>query len=483
MKMTQIKGVVWLVTALSVAGPAGAQNSDDEEALIAAAKKSWTGDFDGMLERGFIRTLVAYNPLFFAPDGIHQRGISVEIGRIFEEWLNKNYAKKKRPMTVVLIPTPRDRLLADLAEGRGDIVAANLTITPGRQKLVDFSTPIYPGVSELVITGPGAPGIKSLDDLASTGVHIRRSSSYFEHLSALNEKRKKEGKPAIPVHEADERLEDYDLLDMVNVGVIPAVIVDSHKAKIWAQIFEKIKVHEDLAVNTGGAIAWAMRKDSPKLMKVVNGFMKKTRKGTLTGNILLKRYLGSAKWMDNVLSDEGRAKFQETIGVIERYSDKYDFDWLMIAAQGYQESKLDQSMRSHAGAVGIMQVMPATASDKNVNIDNIEKAEQNVHAGVKYLRFVRERYFSDVELDPVDRILFSFAAYNAGPANIARARKKAAKMGFDSNQWFNHVEVAAAKTISREPVIYVRNIYKYYVAYRSLEEMRAAREAALEGSN
>ena len=285
------------------------------------------------------------------------------------------------------------------------------------------------------------------------------------------------------MHEADERLEDYDLLDMVNVGVIPAVIVDSHKAKLWAQIFEKIKVHEDLAVNTGGAIAWAMRKNSTKLMKVVNGFVKKRRKGTLTGNILIKRYLGSTKWMDNVLSDKGRAKYQKTIGIIERYSDRYDFDWLMIAAQGYQESKLDQSKRSHVGAVGIMQVMPTTASDKNVNIDNIEKAGPNVHAGVKYLRFLRDRYFSGEELDPVDRVLFSFAAYNAGPAKIARARKKAASMGFDSNQWFNHVEVAAAKTISREPVVYVRNIYKYYVAYRRLEEMRAAREAALESSN
>jgi len=483
MKMARIKGVVWLTTMLFVMGPAEAQKSDDEAAMIGAAKDLWTGDFDGMVERGFIRTLVAYNPLFFAPDGIQQRGLAVDVARIFEEWLNKNYGKKKRLLSVVLIPTPRDRLLADLAEGRGDIVAANLTITPERQKLVDFSMPTYPGVSELVITGPGAPGIKSLDDLVSTGVHIRRSSSYFEHLSALNEKRKKEGKPEIPVHEADERLEDYDLLDMVNVGVIPAVIVDSHKAKLWAQIFEKIKVHEDLAVNTGGAIAWAMRKDSTKLMKVVNGFVKKRRKGTLTGNILIKRYLGSTKWMDNVLSDKGRAKYQKTIGIIERYSDRYDFDWLMIAAQGYQESKLDQSKRSHVGAVGIMQVMPTTASDKNVNIDNIEKAGPNVHAGVKYLRFLRDRYFSGEELDPVDRVLFSFAAYNAGPAKIARARKKAASMGFDSNQWFNHVEVAAAKTISREPVVYVRNIYKYYVAYRRLEEMRAAREAALESSN
>ena len=482
MNMARSKVVVWLITMLLVIGPAGAQNSDDEAAMIGAAKKPWTDDFDAMVERGFIRILTAYNPLFFAPDGIQQRGLAVDVARIFEEWLNKNYGKKRRPLTVVLIPVPRDRLLADLVEGRGDIAAANLTITPERQKLVDFSMPTYPGVSELVITGPGAPGIESLDDLVSKGVHIRRSSSYFEHLSALNEKRKKEGKPEIPVDEADERLEDYDLLDMVNVGVIPTVIVDSHKAKLWGQIFDKIKVHEDLAVNTGGSIAWAMRKDSPKLMKAVNEFLKQHRKGTLTGNILIKRYLGNTKWMDDVLSDKGRERYENTIGIMKRYSDKYDFDWLMIAAQGYQESKLDQSKRSHAGAIGIMQVLPTTAADKNVNIDDIEKAEQNVHAGVKYLRFLRDRYFSDEAIESLDRVLFSFAAYNAGPANITRARKKAASMGFDSNQWFNHVEVAASKTISREPVVYVRNIYKYYVAYKRLEDMRAAREAAVDSS-
>ena len=482
MNMARSKVVVWLITMLLVIGPAGAQNSDDEAALIGAARKPWTDDFDAMVERGFIRILTAYNPLFFAPDGIQQRGLAVDVARIFEEWLNKNYGKKRRPLTVVLIPVPRDRLLADLVEGRGDIAAANLTITPERQKLVDFSMPTYPGVSELVITGPGAPGIDSLDDLVSKGVHIRRSSSYFEHLFALNQKRKKEGKPEIPVDEADERLEDYDLLDMVNVGVIPTVIVDSHKAKLWGQIFDKIKVHENLAVNTGGSIAWAMRKDSPKLMKAVNEFLKQHRKGTLTGNILIKRYLGNTKWMDDVLSDKGRERYENTIGIMKRYSDKYDFDWLMIAAQGYQESKLDQSKRSHAGAIGIMQVLPTTAADKNVNIDNIEKAEHNVHAGVKYLRFLRDRYFSDEAIESLDRVLFSFAAYNAGPANITRARKKAASMGFDSNQWFNHVEVAASKTISREPVVYVRNIYKYYVAYKRLEDMRAAREAAVDSS-
>jgi membrane-bound lytic murein transglycosylase MltF len=187
--------------------------------------------------------------------------------------------------------------------------------------------------------------------------------------------------------------------------------------------------------------------------------------------------------MDNVLSVEARERYQNIIEIMKRYSDKYDFDWLMIAAQGYQESKFDQSLKSQAGAIGIMQVLPSTAADKNVNIDGIDKTEQNVHAGVKYLRFLRERYFSDEAIEPVDRVLFSFAAYNAGPANIAKARKKATSMGFNPNQWFNNVEVAAARTISREPVVYVRNIYKYYVTYALLEKMRTENMEAVKGKN
>ena len=206
--------------------------------------------------------------------------------------------------------------------------------------------------------------------------------------------------------------------------------------------------------------------------------MKNARKGTLLGNVVLKRYLQNVQRIEDVRSGKALESYQETIGIIRRYAGEYDFDWLMIVAQGYQESRLDQSRRSRAGAVGIMQLLPSTAADPNVDVHNIEVPENNVHAGVKYLRFVRDRYFSDSGIEPLDRVLFSFAAYNAGPGNIAKARKKAAGMGLDPNRWFGNVEVAASRVISREPVIYVRNIYKYYVAYKLIEEERTKSAAA-----
>jgi membrane-bound lytic murein transglycosylase MltF len=463
-------------------GSTAAQESEDEDALLELASQAWIGDLDGIVERGFVRMATAYNPLHFSYDGVEQSGIVSEIARELEKYLKKNYAPKGKTIHVVVMPVPRDKILPYIVEGRAEIAAANLTVTPERQEIVAFADPTYPDVSELVITGPAAPDIATFDDLAESEVHVRPSSSYFEHLKAFNERRASEGNAEIPVRPADERLEDYDLLELVEAGIIPAVIVDSHKAALWAQVFEHITVHEALAVNSGGRIAWALRKDSPKLMEAVNGFVRTIRKGTLLGNILIKRYLKNPKWIENVYSAEARSRYEETVGLIKTYAGQYDFDWLMIIAQAYQESKLDQSTRSKAGAVGIMQVLPTTAADPNVAIPDIHVAENNVHAGVKYRRFLREQYFDVPEIDPVDQVLMSFAAYNAGPGNIAKARKRAVKMGFDPNVWFGHVEVAAARAISREPVIYVRNIYKYYVAYKHLQEMQAARDAAVESA-
>jgi membrane-bound lytic murein transglycosylase MltF len=269
---------------------------------------------------------------------------------------------------------------------------------------------------------------------------------------------------------AEEYLEDSDLLEMVNAGLIPMVIVDSHKAQFWQDIFGDITVHPEIAINTGGDIAWAFRKQSPKLKAMVNEFVKDHKKGTLLGNILYKRYLRNNKWVRNSLTDVNLQRFKDTVALFKKYAGQYDFDWLMLAAQAYQESGLDQSKRSPAGAIGVMQLLPSTAADRNVNIPNIEQLENNIHAGAKYMRFLHERYFAKDELDELNRHLFAFAAYNAGPARVARLRRDATALGLNPNAWFDNVEIVAAKHIGRETVQYVSNIYKYYVAYRLIAD-------------
>jgi len=428
--------------------------------------KKWIGDFDGMDERRIIRVLVVHSKLGFFFDKGRTRGATYDLFMEFENYINKKQKTGIRKIKMVFLPVPRNYLVPWLIKGRGDIAAANLTITNERKKSVDFSDPLLNNVKEILITGPAAPSIKNLNSLSGKEIHLRRSSSYYEHLKRLNKSFKKQGKSPVKLVAASEYMEDSDLLEMVNAGLIPMIIVDDHKAKFWAEIFDNIKLHQDIFVNSGGKIAWAFRKNSPKLKKVVNEFVKSHKEGTLMGNIVFKRYLKENKWARNSLSPEELKKFKNVVEFFKKYSGRYDFDYLMISALAYQESQLDQSKRSHTGAIGVMQVLPSTAADKNVNISGIEKLENNIHAGVKYLRFIRDQYFKDSTIDPLNQNLFAFASYNAGPAEIARLRKEAKQMGFDPNVWFGNVEVVAAKKIGRETVQYVSNIYKYFLAYK-----------------
>ena len=443
-----------------------------------AAVGTWTDDFDGMKDRRLVRMLVVYSKTFYFIDKATQRGSTYEFGMLLEKALNAGNKDRARPIRVVFIPTSRDQLLPALAAGRGDIAAANLTITPERLKLVDFSTPLGDDVSEILVTTAGTAAPASAEGLSGSKVHVRRSSSYYSSLVGLNTRLKALGKAPVEIVPADENLEDEDILEMVNAGLIPATIVDSHIATFWKQIFETIELHPDVRVREGGEIAWAIRKNSPQFKQVIDAFIAKNRKGSATGNDILNRYLKSTKWVKNATAEADMKRFRAMTDLFKKYADQYGFDWLLVTAQGYQESGLDQSTRSRVGAIGVMQVMPATARDRNVNIPNIHELEPNIHAGVKYLRFMVNEYFDEPGIDPVNRHLFAFASYNAGPNRIQRLRKVAADEGLDPNKWFNNVEVVVAREVGRETVQYVSNIYKYYLAYKLVVEQTREREAA-----
>ncbi len=427
-------------------------------------------DFDEMAEKRQIRVLVAYSKTFYFLDRGRQRGISYDLLKEFEKFVNQKLKTKTLKVQVVFIPVRRDELIPGLVKGLGDMAVANLTITPERLKQVDFSDPLLSGVKELPVTGPAAPPPASVNDLAGREIHVRKSSSYYESLALLNANFKKAGKAPMNLIPADETFEDEDLLEMVNAGLIPMIVMDNHKAQFWNQIFDKIQVQPEIAVRTGGEIAWAFRKNSPQLEAIVNEFVKGHKKGTLMGNMLLKRYLKSTKFVKNSLSADELQKFQQMVDLFKRYAEQYDFDYLMVGAQAYQESGLNQRKKSPAGAVGVMQLLPSTAADRNVNISEIEKLENNIHAGTKYLRFLVNQYYQDEPIDDVNKMLFAFASYNAGPAKVNKLRKKTAAMGLDPDVWFHNVEVAAAQVIGRETVQYVSNIYKYYIAYRMITE-------------
>ncbi len=434
---------------------------------FGALTAPWFGDLDGMTERRHIRTLiVSGGPQFFYYDG-KPRGMTAELLGLLQQELNVGLDRRLNQVEIIPMPVSRDRLIPALIAGQADLVAADLTITDIRSDLVDFSVPFARNVDEVVVFAPGeGDDVTSLDDLAGRSVYVRESSSYFEHLTEYNDDLVSRGLSPVQIDAANELLRTQDILEMVNAGLVTATVVDSYKAGSWSGIFSDMQVREDLIVHAGGEIAWAFRKDSPQLAEVVNEFARGHRQGTLIGNVLINRYLGNLDWVRNSMSDKGIERLLPLLVHFNSSGSENKFDPLMLAAQAYQESELDHSRESPVGAVGIMQVKPSTAADPNVGIADISRPSDNIEAGARYMRFLMDRYFSDPEMGEMQRWLFALAAYNAGPAKIQRLRNLAAVEGHDPNVWLDNVELIAARKIGRETVRYVRNIFKYYVAYR-----------------
>jgi membrane-bound lytic murein transglycosylase MltF len=441
--------------------------------------RPWTGDLDGLLKRRSIRILVPYSKtLFFLHRGA-AFGTVAEFGRHFEAWLNQKYKSKALQIVVTFVPVSRERLLPALIGGQGDIAAANLTITPERDEIVDFSDPWMKNVDEIIVTGPTGPNLATIEDLSGQQVYVRPTSSHATHLAALNDSLAAKHLPPVKIVAADESLEDEDLMEMVNAGLLPLAVVDDHMAALWAQIFTHLTVRSDLVLHTDGEIAWAVREHSPKLLALLNEFFQEHGAGSTFANIIRRRYFSDAKIVKNAYSEEDVEKFQGLLDYFKRYGDQYSFDYLMIAAQGYQESQLDQSRRSPRGAVGVMQLMPKTAAHAPIGVVGVDKdAARNILAGTKYLRVIVDQYLDDPAIDAKNRMLMAFAAYNAGPRNLQKFRRLAAKSGLDPDIWFNNVENAAARLAGRETVQYVSNIYKYYIAYTLLMDRAAAAEEA-----
>ena len=295
---------------------------------------------------------------------------------------------------------------------------------------------------------------------------------------ALNERFNTVGKPPVTLTFVPDALEDEDMLEMLNAGLFEAIVVDDWKARMWAQILPQIKVHDEVVLHAGGTIGWAIRKGSPGLSEAIADFFQNFVKKQGIIEYRLARYHKTIKQIQDPTGTAEWQRFQQTLALFEQYGTQYAFDPLMLAAQGYQESQLDQDAKSHVGAIGIMQLMPATG--REMQVGDITIAESNIHGGTKYLDRLMTKFFPDANFNEDNRPLFAFASYNAGPGNISRMRKEAVKRGLDPDKWFNNVELVTAEKIGFETTTYVRNIYKYYVAYKltleAHEMQRKARE-------
>ena len=461
----------------------GAQNPETAspyEALPEEVRlivdRPFSGDFDEMVKRRMIRVAVTFNRTHYFIDKGQERGITYESLKLFENDLNADLKTGNLKLHVVIVPIPRHELYPALVSGKVDMIAAMVTVTPERETLVSFSEPTRTNVSEIVVSGPGAPPIATVDDLAGQEVFVRKGSIYEESLIKLNEQLKARGKPPAVFVEAPAVLEDDDVLEMVNAGLAPITIVDDYLAEFWSKVFTDMKVHRDIAVRSGGILAVAFRKDNPRLREAVNTWIRKHGQGDAFRNVIERRYLENTKYVKNAAADAERQKFRAVIELFRKYGAQYDLDYLLMAAQGYQESTLDQKVKSPVGAIGVMQVMPPTA--KELKVGDVTKVDANIHAGVKYMRFMMDQYFKDEPMDNLNKGLMTFASYNAGPGRIRQLRSEAEKRGLDPNVWFGNVERVASERIGRETVTYVSNIYKYYITYRLLADQLERRKAA-----
>lgn len=426
------------------------------------------GDLDSMIVRRKIRALVPYTHFYYSINLKKRSGVAFEALTLFEKSLNKQLGLKPHQVQIIFIPVNRSQIIPLLQEGYADLAFAGMTITEERKKLVDFSIPSITGLKEIIVAGPTSPKLNTLADLSGQDIYLREGSSYESAAIKLSDSLKSIGLKSINIKTLDPYLESEDILEMVNSGVIPYSAMVEDIAKLWSKVMPNLVLYDKIPLARDISYGWVFRKDSPKLKAATDQFLKKNGKGTLIGNSLYNKYAKNTNLLPEIYTKKTFSQVNVLKAPFLKYADRYELDWLLLVAQGYQESGLNQALVSNRGAVGVMQVLPSTAAGKPFYIRDIKNVDNNIHAGVMYMRYVIDRYFSDPEIDLLNRHLLALAAYNAGPARVAKLRKMAKAQGLNPNVWFDNVEIIAAKDIGRETIQYVSNIYKFYASYRAL---------------
>jgi membrane-bound lytic murein transglycosylase MltF len=410
------------------------------------------------LKEKYIRFLTSKNTFdYFVYQG-RQRGFQYEMAKAFVKHLNKKYLRKsKLKIQFEMIPLDYDQMFSYLEEGKGDVIAAGLTILESRKKRFAFTVP-YRKVKEAIVTSSKYPKAKE------KSFYVRRSSSYYQRLQQYN---KMNPKGKVSIETVDERLDTEYVLELVSRGRYPKTLADDYLAEWASKVFGNLTIQKENPFGRTSSIAWGVRYESSELLKELNTFIATFKKGTLMGNILDKRYFKSLGKV--TLDNSNRGVLSPYDKLIKKYAKKYNWDWRLLAALAFQESRFNPNIVNKWGAIGLFQVKQMTANEPYVNIRKIRGKnyiENNIHAGVKYLSWIRERYYSNRKgMRPKDQLRMSMAAYNAGPATVMRARKKAKRMGLDPNRWFRNVELALLSMKKVEPVNYVSEINKRYLSY------------------
>ena len=414
-----------------------------------------------------IRILVHYGRTeFFVANG-RPYGFECEAFMEYEKFLNRSARKKKPKISITFIPVRFEELIPFLIQGKGDIAAGFITATPERQRRAAFTDSYIDNVSEVFVAHTGVEQPKNLNELSGRKVYVLRGSSFAQHLRELNDRLKTAGLKPAEIVEMPASANADDILEMVNAGILDLTVADDFIARLWAQVLPNITIVPDVVLSKGGDIAWAVRPENVEFLKSLNDFIdyaSKNRNMRRRYAIAMKRYFKDTKFIENPLAGELSARVKQVGPHFKEAGEKNKLDWLMMMAQGYQESQLDQKVRSRKGAIGIMQLLPSTG--RSMGYRDITNAHSNIAAGVAYIGWIRNNYFNEEDIPPDSKVDFSLAAYNAGPMRIQAMRREAKRRGLNPNLWFDHVERVVLDKIGEETVRYVANVNRYYIAYR-----------------
>ncbi len=433
------------------------------EQLTKRNESLFTDDFEAIKKRKTLRVITRNN----AASYFLWRGELLG----FEYELVKTFAKQHKLRLEIISAPSHEAQIPMLLEGRGDIIASFLTVTKQREERGIVFSRYHHKASEVIVSRSDDNSIESVNDLSGRSIHVRKSSAYWETLEKLQATGIRFNLVAAP-----ENMETEEIIAQVASGKFDLTLSDNHLLDI--ELTWRDDIHAAIVIGNVRENAWAMRSNNPQLLSAVNQFIKKQYR-SLFYNVTYNKYFKNAHQIKKYraqridLNADGTLSPYDTL--IKKYADIYDFDWRLLIAQMYQESRFDPQAKSWAGAQGLMQVMPRTA--KEMGIGNLKEPESGIKAGVQYLNWVRDRF--ETELSVKNRMWFTLAAYNAGQGHVKDARRLARQQGLNPNIWFDHVEKAMLLLSKRkysskarhgyvrgiEPVNYVREIRTRYQAY------------------
>jgi membrane-bound lytic murein transglycosylase MltF len=401
---------------------------------------------------------------YFVDDGVAD-GFEYRLLKKYEAYLNKNrprdaQGRRAPPMQLVFVPTLFETLFDDLEGGLGSIAAAFLTQTEARAHRVAFTRPYVSGVSEILVTGPGVEAAAGIHGLSGRTVTVARATTYAEALEQANRQLQAEGRAPITIKLVGDGIADEDLLALVDQGLIEATICDQPVAAVWQRVLPRLKLHPKVALGTKGRIGFAVRPGNPQLRASLDAFLQTMPPKEIEK---LGRDVANRLRTEEQAQRETMRRYGYLLDMVKTEASAAGIDWRLVAAQIRKESGFDPNAVSPVGAVGLMQLMPETAEE--LGVTDRRDPLQSIRGGIRYLIKLRDGYFPEEALTPVERWRFVFAGYNAGPNRINRIRRNAPPAGIDPDRYFNSVELLVIRQRLAETYFYVRQIEGYYLGY------------------